>query len=869
MTDDDALRYYPQHRREQLLAEREELSLAADRLTFALLERDVPVVLVELPRLQSVIMRYVQELHAGITKALRAAVSEVPVAFRLELIDAVLADCRTRDRRDPLLFSAQHSLYFLADGLEPAELSPVAEQWFAFVARHDTYVVWESVVPLVREYRDRGGALEPTLVGAIRRTAAPDFADYQGTGGLRALVATFTEPPVNPGEAWSDRVLADLEQTPAAGADPGPWRQVIALAAGAAGPKPSKAWEKSARALAAQIGPEATRDRLLEWLAVVGKPRTIPMLHPAWHDTDTNADQYDPCNIDVLRGLVWLLGFTPPGADTARTLGRITETSLRKLPGIGQRCVRAANAAVYALSRQESDAALAELARLSIAVTYKGTLKEITKALSARAAALGLSTDEVEELSVPSHGLTEPGRRLVRFGQAEAELTVVGTSVVWSWRAAGGKAVKSAPAKVRAEYGAELKELRADAADIAKTLAAHSERLDRQFLARRSWRYGEWRARLADHPLLSTLVRRLIWLVDGTAVFFDGIGANDALRAVDGVAVTPDAQSLVELWHPVGQELAEVMAWRTRLEDSGVRQPFKQAHREVYPLTPAEETTAVYSNRFAAHLLRQHQFQALATARGWHSKLRLAVDDSFPPAVKQLPLWDLRAEFWVDGAESQDPDDYQIADSGAYLYLSTDQVRFYRHGAPANSAHAGSGAYATGYGQMPAEPVPLAEIPPLVLSEVLRDVDLFVGVSSVGNDPTWSDGGPAGRHREYWRDYAFGELGVSGRDRADLLARRVPRLAVADRCRIEGRFLEVRGRLNTYKIHLGSGNILMEPGDRYLCIVPGRGVGEAADPHVSLPFEGDRTLALILSKAILLADDAAITDPTIVRQLRR
>ena len=31
--------------------------------------------------------------------------------------------------------------------------------------------------------------------------------------------------------------------------------------------------------------------------------------------------------------------------------------------------------------------------------------------------------------------------------------------------------------------------------------------------------------------------------------------------------------------------------------------------------------------------------------------------------------------------------------------------------------------------------VPLEEVPPLVLSEVMRDADLFVGVASVGNDP--------------------------------------------------------------------------------------------------------------------------------------
>jgi hypothetical protein len=35
------------------------------------------------------------------------------------------------------------------------------------------------------------------------------------------------------------------------------------------------------------------------------------------------------------------------------------------------------------------------------------------------------------------------------------------------------------------------------------------------------------------------------------------------------------------------------------------------------------------------------------------------------------------------------------------------------------------------------------------------------------------------------------------------------------------------------------------------------------------PVEGDQTLAIILSKAFLLAADKAIKDPTILRQIRR
>jgi hypothetical protein len=77
----------------------------------------------------------------------------------------------------------------------------------------------------------------------------------------------------------------------------------------------------------------------------------------------------------------------------------------------------------------------------------------------------------------------------------------------------------------------------------------------------------------------------------------------------------------------------------------------------------------------------------------------------------------------------------------------------------------------------------------------------------------------------------------------------------------------VKGDIRTYKIHLGSGNILMAPNDRYLCIVPKQTTAGAN--KVFLPFEGDGTLSVILSKAFLLAEDTKIKDPTIVSQLKR
>ena len=128
------------------------------------------------------------------------------------------------------------------------------------------------------------------------------------------------------------------------------------------------------------------------------------------------------------------------------------------------------------------------------------------------------------------------------------------------------------------------------------------------------------------------------------------------------------------------------------------------------------------------------------------------------------------------------------------------------------------------------------------------------------------DGGPDGRYAGYWSSFAFGDLSASAKTRREVLEALLPKLKITDRCKLEDRFLEVRGDIRNYRIHLGSGNILMSPNDQYLCIVTKRGVG-SGQGQVMLPFEGDGLLSIILSKAFLLADDQKIKDRTIKRQI--
>jgi hypothetical protein len=669
------------------------------------------------------------------------------------------------------------------------------------------------------------------------------------------------EPKVNlqPGEAWSDAALADLGTLA-----PGPakaWNALLVHCQAGGGGKYTERWRKEAQPLLDAVGFDAFKEHVLRWFPLVDWPRTVPIERQHIWQPDYEDLLLDP-HVELLRGLVWCCGFRED-ADLARALTRLALSAYRKLPGKGPRLVSLGNACVTALGLMPGLPPIGQLAVLKVKVKFGTAQKEIEKAFTASATREGLARDEIEELAVPAYGLEEIGVRRETLGDYQAELLVDGSSAALHWFK-DGKPLRSAPAALKKEHPAELKELQTAVKDVSAMLPAQRERLDTLFLEQKTWPLAIWKERYLDHPLVGTLARRLIWSFTAQGKTAAGIWHGD--RLVGSVDKPLDLQdnTTVSLWHPIDRPLDEVMGWRDWLERREVVQPFKQAHREVYLLTDAERRTGTYSNRFAAHILRQHQFNALCAARGWKNKLRLAVDAEYPPASRLLSRWNLRAEYWVEGAGSEYGTDTNQA--GTYLYLVTDQVRFYPIDASQLTAHATGGGYGRRHGQDD-EPLPLETIPPLVFSEIMRDVDLFVGVASVGNDPSWSDGGPGGRYRDYWQSYSFGELSATAQTRRALLEHLLPRLKIAGRCTLGDRFLVVRGSLRTYKIHLGSGNILMEPNDQYLCIVPKQTV--AGGERVFLPFEGDATLAVILSKAFLLADDAKITDPTITSQLKR
>ncbi|MEM7221901.1 MAG: DUF4132 domain-containing protein [Pseudomonadota bacterium] len=660
-----------------------------------------------------------------------------------------------------------------------------------------------------------------------------DWTTQRGRGlidRMTRLIEGVRDEPVLEKSAWGETASAWLNSLPTQ--EQAAWAALLTLARAAGErPKPSAKWTKEMAEAIGKVGQQGFRTRVLSWL------EDFP-LDPASPDPNTN----------MIKGLIWGLA-NDDGAAAAYPLGAFARRAFTKVPNLGARSTKLGNAAVLSLGLLKGLSGIVQLCGLQARVRYPSARAQIEKALDLIVQREGIGSADVEELGVPTLDLEADGRRLVPLGEHQAELAITGSeSAALTWITSDGKRQKSVPAAVKRDHAGALKALRRDLKELRDTLRIQRLRLETLMVEERSWDYATWRERYGVQPLLSPLCRRLIWRFESDGAAQSALPGEDGLLTAEGEALAPDPEATgVSLWHPIDATVEEVRAWRTRLRDLEITQPFKQAHREIYILTEAERQTETYSNRFAGHVIRQHQFRALCQQRAWAYELQGSWDSHNTP-TRAVPDLGLTATFVVDAPEPDGEASDRWSDEGAtgFPFLTTDRVQFLE------AAHG---------------PITLESVPPRLFSELMRDVDLFVSLTSVGNNPEWFDGGPDGQFAAYWRGYAFGELGALAETRREVLAEILPKLKISEQLTLGERFLEVRGRLRTYKIHLRSANILMDFNDQYLCIVPGRAEPKTG-PGLRLPFEGDPVISLILSKAILLAADDKIKDPMIAQQIR-
>lgn len=627
------------------------------------------------------------------------------------------------------------------------------------------------------------------------------------------------------------------------------WYRLMEKAQKASGSKPSQKYLNETKELYKSIKSDGFKKTVNEWFNFLANLKDNVTEHTTVYQNRpyvyTSTEYISSINTEAIKGFVWICSHFHDNT-TLNNIARLAERSYKKIPGKGPAAAGMGNACLYTLYSSKGLDGIGLLSRLKLRIKQNNTQSIIEKYIQSAAEKEGVSTHEIEDMAVENFNLIA-GEREYEFDEYKCKLkiTSIGKSEL-SWYKPDGSLQKSIPVFIKEKFAAKLKKIKETQKQLDLTTSAQRDRIDRMFRAYRKINIENFQKFYLDHGLMSFLSSKLIWAFSHGDTEVSAIKINDQWITNENQIVQPKKYDHALLWHPASHKLSEVKKWRDFLIERQIQQPLKQAFREVYILTDAEINTKTYSNRMAAHVLKQHQFNVLAKTRGWKYSLLGAYDDgrSNETASVTLPEFGLRAEYWVNELNA----DNEFNDSGIWNYITTDQVRFVDISSN--------------------NPVDLVDVPAIPFSEILRDVDLFVGVGSVGNDPVWRDSGGVPAYRDYWTSYSFGDLSEVAKNRKEILSGLIPRLKINKISEIKDKFLVVKGKLRTYKIHLGSTNILMEPNDQYLCIVPDRSKKNHTE-NLFIPFEGDAGMSVILSKAFLLAEDDKITDPTITSQINR
>ena len=308
---------------------------------------------------------------------------------------------------------------------------------------------------------------------------------------------------------------------------------------------------------------------------------------------------------------------------------------------------------------------------------------------------------------------------------------------------------------------------------------------------------------LSKNPVVRPMLSKLVFRSEETLGFFNGENVVD-LRG----DVLADENAVLTVAHPFHLYTSgQWSAFQEYLFDNQIIQPFRQVFRELYVKT-ADELGGFHSLRYAGNQIQPKKAAACLKERRWVADVEAGLQKVYYKENIVATIFAMAD--WFTPADIEAP--------------TLEYVAFY---------HRKTG-----------EALKIDDIPEVIFSEVMRDVDMAVSVAHAGGvDPETS--------------HSTVEM------RAAILGFTLPLLRL-NNVRVEGNHALVEGKLARYSIHLGSG-VIHQIGGTMLSVLP---VHSQHRGRIFLPFvDEDPKTAEIISKVILFSEDHKLKDPTILSQI--
>ena len=365
-----------------------------------------------------------------------------------------------------------------------------------------------------------------------------------------------------------------------------------------------------------------------------------------------------------------------------------------------------------------------------------------------------------------------------------------------------GKELKSLPTKLKKDkYIEAIKEVHKN----LKEQYRRSRKMLEEAMEDGIEFYGYEIENLMTNPVIAPILKSLIFKMGNDLGYY----VDKKLKSAKKKSVAVKDDSLLKIAHCF--DLFESGEWATYQKDifdRELRQPFKQVFRELYVKT-VDEKGRDKSLRYAGHQVQPAKTVALLKTRRWIIDGQEGLEKVY--YKKNIIAKIFALADWFSPADIEAP--------------TLEEVQF--------------------FDRKTFKPILIDDVPDLIFTEVMRDLDLVVSVAHIG------DVDPEASHSTIEMRKAIVEFNC--------------KLFKLKNVTFTENHALIKGERAEYSIHLGSGLIHQKAGSA-INVLP---VHSQHRGRVFLPFiDDDPKTAEIMAKVILFAQDDKIKDVFILEQIK-
>ena len=365
-----------------------------------------------------------------------------------------------------------------------------------------------------------------------------------------------------------------------------------------------------------------------------------------------------------------------------------------------------------------------------------------------------------------------------------------------------GKELKSLPTKLKKDkYIEAIKEVHKN----LKEQYRRSRKMLEEAMEDGIEFYGYEIENLMTNPVIAPILKSLIFKMGNDLGYY----VDKKLKSAKKKSVAVKDDSLLKIAHCFDLfESGEWSAYQKDIFDRELKQPFKQVFRELYVKT-VDEKGRDKSLRYAGHQVQPAKTVALLKTRRWIIDGQEGLEKVY--YKKNIIAKIFALADWFSPADIEAP--------------TLEEVQF--------------------FDRKTFKPILIDDVPDLIFTEVMRDIDLVVSVAHIG------DVDPEASHSTIEMRKAIVEFNC--------------KLFKLKNVTFTENHALIKGERAEYSIHLGSGLIHQKAGSA-INVLP---VHSQHRGRVFLPFiDDDPKTAEIMAKVLLFAQDDKIKDVFILEQIK-